>query len=123
MARLSEIEATVLKGQLGGQIDVAASRWFRFLIDFNPRHTLETIGCPVLAIYGDLDLQVPPDLNAGEMKSALRRGRVRVLPGLNHMLQHATTGSPLEYAQIEETVAPEVLEMVGRELAGYTPQQ
>jgi uncharacterized protein len=57
------------------------------------------------------------------MKAALKRGRVEVLPGLNHMLQHATTGSPLEYAQIEETVAPEVLEIVGRELAAYTPQQ
>jgi hypothetical protein len=30
------------------------------------------------------------------------------------MLQHATTGSPLEYAQIEETVADEVLELVGK---------
>jgi len=123
VARLSGVEAAVLKGQLGGQIDVAASRWFRFLIDFNPRHTLETIGCPVLAIYGDLDVQVPPDLNAGEMQSALKHGRVEVLPGLNQMLQHAATGSPLEYTQIEETVAPEVLEMVARELAAYTPQQ
>jgi uncharacterized protein len=33
---------------------------------------------------------------------------------LNHMLQHARSGSPLEYAQIEETVAPEVLAMVGQ---------
>jgi len=112
-----------LKGQLSRQIDVAASRWFRFLLDFSPRQALESIACPVLAIYGDLDVQVPPDLNAGEMKAALKRGRVQVFGGLNHMLQHATTGSPLEYAQIEETVAPEVLEIVGRELAGYTPQQ
>ena len=49
--------------------------------------------------------------------------RVEVLPGLNHMLQHAATGSPLEYTRIEQTVAPEVLEIVGRELSAYTPQQ
>ena len=36
------------------------------------------------------------------------------IAGLNHMLQHAQTGSPLEYAQIEETVAEEVLDLVER---------
>jgi pimeloyl-ACP methyl ester carboxylesterase len=123
LAQLSDGEAMVLKGQLGGQIDVAASRWFRFLVDFDPREALQGIACPVLALYGDRDVQVPPDLNAGAMRAALKRGTVEVVPGLNHMLQHAGSGSPLEYATIEETVAPEVLERVGRELARYTPQQ
>ena len=49
VARLSDEEAAVLKGQLGGQIDVAASRWFRFVLDFDPRQALEGIACPVLA--------------------------------------------------------------------------
>jgi len=123
IARLSNEQAAVLKGQLGGQVDVAASRWFRFLLDFDPRPTLERITCPVLALYGDLDVQVPADLNADPMKAALQSGRVEVLAGLNHMFQNATTGSPLEYSAIEETVAPEALERVRRELSAYTPQQ
>jgi hypothetical protein len=98
--------------QFGRQIDVAASRWFRFILDYDPRPVLQRLGCPVLALYGGVDLQVPADLNAPEMRKALGRGDVRTLAGLNHMFQHATTGSPLEYAQIEETVAPEALEEV-----------
>jgi hypothetical protein len=32
------------------------------------------------------------------------------LPGLNHLFQTAKTGSPNEYAQIEETIAPVALD-------------
>jgi hypothetical protein len=32
------------------------------------------------------------------------------MPGLNHLFQHAQTGLVDEYARIEETMAPEVLE-------------
>ncbi len=123
-ARLSPEEAAVVKGQLRGQMDVAASRWFRFILDYDPRPTLERVRCPVLALYGSLDVQVPAELNAAPMRSAAPAARVEVLPGLNHMLQRAATGSPLEYTQIEETVAPEALEMVAGWLArSYTPQQ
>jgi hypothetical protein len=31
---------------------------------------------------------------------------VRVLPGLNHLFQTATTGLPTEYGAIDETLAP-----------------
>jgi hypothetical protein len=31
---------------------------------------------------------------------------------LNHLFQHSTTGSPSEYGAIEETFAPETLELM-----------
>lgn len=34
------------------------------------------------------------------------------LPGLNHLFQHCETGAVAEYAQIEETISPEVLEII-----------
>jgi hypothetical protein len=34
------------------------------------------------------------------------------LPGLNHLFQHTKTGAFSEYAQIEETFAPEALEKI-----------
>jgi pimeloyl-ACP methyl ester carboxylesterase len=101
-ASLTLDEGAVVRGQLGPQLQVVASRWFRFLLDYDPRPALARLRCPVLALSGALDLQVPA------MPSA------RVLPGLNHLLQHARTGSPLEYKEIEETVAPEVLDMVAQ---------
>ena len=36
------------------------------------------------------------------------------MPGLNHLLQPCTTGSPDEYGHIETTIAPEVLEGIVR---------
>jgi len=45
------------------------------------------------------------------------RHQVVTLPGLNHMLQNAETGSPVESTQIDETVAPLVLRAVGDWLA------
>ncbi|HVY94735.1 MAG TPA: hypothetical protein VHA14_18360, partial [Bryobacteraceae bacterium] len=35
------------------------------------------------------------------------------LAGLNHFFQTAETGSPAEYGQIEETISPVVLNLIG----------
>jgi uncharacterized protein len=121
LARLTPEEAVVVKGQLGRQLDVVKSRWFRFLLEYDPRPALRRIRCPVLALYGALDVQVPAALNAPAMRQALPHARVEVLPDVNHMFQRAKTGSPVEYTQIEETVSAEVQEIVVRWL--YTPQQ
>jgi len=37
---------------------------------------------------------------------------VEELPGLNHLFQTAKTGAPAEYAQIEETIAPQVFDKI-----------
>jgi hypothetical protein len=34
------------------------------------------------------------------------------MPGLNHLFQTAKTGLPAEYGEIEETIAPAVLEKI-----------
>jgi len=37
---------------------------------------------------------------------------IESIEGLNHLFQHCTTGATLEYRDIEETFAPEVLEKI-----------
>jgi hypothetical protein len=62
------------------------------------------------------DLQVPPTEDLAAIKVALARDRhvtVKELPGLNHLFQTAKTGSPVEYGQIEETIAPAALAVIG----------
>ena len=66
---------------------------------------------------GEKDLQVPPSQSRPEMEKALRvagnsRADIRVLPGLNHLFQPALTGGLSEYASIETTLAPEVMEAI-----------
>jgi hypothetical protein len=71
----------------------------------------------VLALNGSLDLQVPPAQNLPAIRKALEEGGNKhfeavELPGLNHLFQPAKTGSPTEYAQIEETISPVALDKI-----------
>ena len=75
------------------------------------------VKCPVLALNGTLDVQVPAMENLASIQSALTssgntRVQIESLPGLNHLLQTAQTGLGDEYARLDETMAPEVLRRV-----------
>jgi pimeloyl-ACP methyl ester carboxylesterase len=85
------------------------SDWFRFFYDYDPAIALRQLRCPVLALTGSLDLQAPPGQNLPPIRAALAHdpdAEVVELPALNHLFQTARTGSPSEYGQIEETIAP-----------------
>ena len=71
----------------------------------------------MLAINGEKDLQVAPMPNLEAVKrAAAKSGNKKVttkqLPGLNHLFQTSTTGSPSEYGTIEETFSPVALKEV-----------
>jgi fermentation-respiration switch protein FrsA (DUF1100 family) len=96
----------------------ASSPWFRFMLAYDPRPTLERVRCPVLAINGERDTQVIARENLDAIRSALEAGgnpdvTVTSLPGLNHLFQTSTTGRPDEYASIDETIAPAALDLIG----------
>ena len=98
-------------------VEAAMSPWMRYFLRLDPRPSLERIKIPVLALNGDLDLQVDAEQNLGAIESALIAGgnpqaTIRRLTGLNHLFQHAETGLVDEYARIEETMAPEVLDLI-----------
>jgi len=83
-----------------------------------PAATLSAVGCPVPAVIGEKDVHVPPKGNLEALRRALdsagnRDYRVEELPGVNHFLQTAETGSPREYGKIEETISPAALELIG----------
>jgi pimeloyl-ACP methyl ester carboxylesterase len=91
--------------------------WMRRFIAYDPRPTLAKVKCPVLALNGEKDLQVPPRENLGEIEKALRgAGNTKVtiaeLPGLNHLFQHCTTGALSEYGTIEETFSRGALDQI-----------
>jgi hypothetical protein len=110
-----------LKDVPPAQFDIAyrqlTSPWYRYFLTYDPAPALRKVACPVLAINGEKDTQVPPELNLPAIRKALQEGgnrhfEVDELPGLNHLFQHAKTGSITEYAGIEETFAPEALEKI-----------
>jgi hypothetical protein len=97
------------------QANLVNTDWFRFFYDYDPAVTLRQLRCPVLALIGSKDLQVPADQNLPAIRAALAHdpgADVEELPNLNHLFQTARTGSPGEYAQIEETIAPLALDTI-----------
>lgn len=102
---------------VSAQVAQVNSPWFRYFLRYDPTPALEAVRVPVLAVNGELDVQVTPERNLAAIEAALVRAgnpdvTIRELPGLNHLFQTATTGSTLEYAQIDETMSPQVLELV-----------
>jgi fermentation-respiration switch protein FrsA (DUF1100 family) len=117
LVEASRLSPSLPPSALGAQIGLLASPWFRYFLDYDPIPALEGTRCPVLALNGEKDLQVPPKENLGRIRKALEDGgnkdfQTVELPGLNHLFQHAPTGSPTEYGAIVETMALEALNAV-----------
>jgi pimeloyl-ACP methyl ester carboxylesterase len=97
------------------QVNQLTSPWMKYFIKYNPAPILEKVKCPVLAINGEKDLQVPAKINLDTIKKALEKGgnenvTTKELSNLNHLFQECKTGSPSEYATIEQTFSPIALE-------------
>jgi alpha-beta hydrolase superfamily lysophospholipase len=89
--------------------------WFREFFDYDPAPTLRQVRCPVLALDGAKDLQVSAAQNLPAIRAALVNNpdaEIEELPGLNHLFQTANTGGIAEYAQIEQTIAPSVMDTI-----------
>jgi len=96
------------------QVQELMSPWFRAFFRFEPEVYLNRVTCPIFAVYGGKDLQVPAEenLNAIYRISEKKKNRldfIKVYPGLNHLFQHAQTGLMSEYGFLEETMSDEVL--------------
>ncbi len=105
------------KKDIDAQVTALNSPWFRFFLTYNPYPALTKVKCPVLALNGAKDVQVPADENLAAIKKALAEGgnknfKTMKLENLNHLFQTAKTGAVSEYGEIEETISPEVLKII-----------
>jgi hypothetical protein len=112
-----KLAGKIPEARLGVQIKALDSPWFRYFVEYDPATALRRVTCPVLAITGEKDLQVPPKQNLPAIRKALEAAgnknfEVVELPGLNHLFQTAKTGAPSEYAEIEETMSPVAIEKI-----------
>ena len=97
--------------------------WMRYFLAYDPAPTLKRLTAPILALNGSLDLQVPAKENLAIVREALKNNKdatLLELPGLNHLLQDAATGSPAEYDGIEETMAPAALKIITDWVAAHS---
>lgn len=92
--------------------------WTIFMRNYDPTENLKKITCPVFAINGEKDVQVIADRNLSSIDSLIKEGgnkdvTIKKYPNMNHLFQHCKTGRMNEYAWIEETISPEVLDDMG----------
>jgi len=92
-----------------------SSPWMVYLFTTDPQPNWEQVKCPVLALNGGLDYQVPAGDNLEGISAGLKKAKnkdvtIKEFDGLNHLFQTANSGSGAEYSMIEETIAPQVLD-------------
>jgi len=114
----AQLSGEALETAVSAAVESNLSPWFRFFIGYDPGPALGGLHVPTLALFGEKDTQVDADQNQSAMEAALAASgnqdvTIRRFADMNHLFQTAGTGSPAEYAQIEETMAPEVLDLIG----------
>jgi uncharacterized protein len=100
------------------QMEMMDTPWFRSLIRFDPARCLPFLPCPLFAMYGGRDLQVPAWINRDGIARFQRDGcgdRLLVLPEANHLFQRARSGSPAEYG----TLPQQLMDGVPGEIAAW----
>lgn len=122
-----ETKGELSEAQISQQIMNITSPWMLYFIKYDPSEALKRVKCPVLALNGTKDLQVPYKRNLEAIHKALtgeERSENRVvisnntlvttieLENLNHLFQFSQTGHPNEYSKIEETINPQVLTQI-----------
>ncbi len=125
LVKASDLGPAMPLAFLQRQIHWTSSPWFRYFLDYDPVSALQKTKCPVLALSGEKDLQVPPKENLPIIKKVLEDAGNKdfeavELPGLNHLFQHCQTGLPAESRAIEETFAPEALTVISAWVLKHT---
>lgn len=121
IARLPEAQRTSAEESAKQQIATIRAQylglltpWWRFFLSFDPATVLEKVRCPVLAFFGELDFQVPADVNEPALRQALAKAgnrdvTIKVLPKANHLFQEAKTGDVAEYTTLKKEFVPDLL--------------
>jgi pimeloyl-ACP methyl ester carboxylesterase len=86
--------------------------WYKYFINHEPSSYLKQIRVPIFAINGEKDIQVTANNLAAIEQAVMDKDliTVREYPGMNHLFQECNSCLMSEYAQIEETISPVVLQ-------------
>lgn len=107
----------ITDAQVEAQLKKLLNPWMYDFVKDDPYNVIKQVTVPVLAINGKKDTQVSSRINLPVIEKALKEGgnlnyQLVEPEELNHMFQHCKTGMPVEYGQLEETFAPEVLDII-----------
>ena len=115
--RQTDIESITLPANLKQNLRLVqnqmATPYSRYFLTLDISNSLSRITSPVLALNGTKDRQVDCDDNLAILRQGLAgQKEIKAIEGVNHLFQHCNTGDMSEYKDIEETFAPEALEII-----------
>jgi len=118
IAKIPEARRPKVLGVMYEMANSYSTPWMRSFIALDPTPTLAQITCPVLALHGDKDSEMSADLHLHAIETTLKNAgnkdvTATTIKGVNHMMQTCKTGATTEYQELEETLSPLVLKMVG----------
>ena len=91
-----------------------ATPWMSTFLTLNPADYIAQMRCPLLALGGEMDCQVPTEENFEAIADVCQRNNipyeVALLVGINHLGQMSETGSVDEYATLGQAPDDMVLE-------------
>ncbi len=107
------------------KLEALLDPWMRHFLKHDPAPVLKQVKCPVLALFGERDVQVSAKPNAEAVRAALKLGKnersqVTILSGLNHLFQKCQTAKLSEYGELEETMNPAALKAISEWLLKQT---
>ncbi|MBI5838187.1 MAG: alpha/beta hydrolase [Candidatus Eisenbacteria bacterium] len=117
-----------LAGVVDQQLQGSKSPWMRYFLDHDPAPELQKLRVPVLALFGEKDLQVPTAQNRPAVEGALRKGgnkafRAHVFPKANHLFLTSETGSPAEYPSMKKEFVPGFLDTLSAWISRTPPRK
>ena len=113
----SQLDKKTPENQINTMASQLSNDWIQYYIKYDPTIALQKTKCPVLAVNGEKDLQVPSKENLEAIKKSLLKGgnkKITIIefPKLNHLFQTTETGSPTEYETNEETFNEKALQEI-----------
>lgn len=114
---ISKYGMALPENQKNALINQLSSTWMINFIRLDPALYLEKVSCPILAINGNKDIQVPSKENLEVIENISRKPdrmniTIKELENLNHLFQESETGAISEYSTIEQTISPIALEEI-----------
>jgi pimeloyl-ACP methyl ester carboxylesterase len=105
------------EGRMNHMVSQLLGAWWRYSISLDVVTLYMQLDCPALLLFGEKDMQVTADDNMSLIEEAVISNnktniKIQLIKGVNHLYQTAGTGSEYEYVQIEETISPEVLNLI-----------
>ena len=93
------------------------SPWFESFFKHDPGPAIAALQVPVIALFGELDMQVPAAANAAAMSEAINESSapgytIATIFSANHQFQEAVTGGIDEYARLKREFAPDFVEIL-----------